>query len=91
MKITYAYIKEPWKETEAFKIVPFERIDRHGNKRHIYGDIWAMPGGKTVSTIELENIVKDMGMTITFEEVDDPIRHNMSVILTDGAIDTVHV
>lgn len=82
MKITYAYIHEPWEGTETFKVVPFERIDRHGKKRLMYSDIWAMPGGKTVSTVELENIVRDMWKTLTFETVEEATDHNLAVVLT---------
>lgn len=82
MKITYAYINEPWEGSETFKIVPFERIDRHGKKRLMYSDIWAMPEGKTVSTVELENIVRNMGKTLTFETVEEATDHNLAVVLT---------
>lgn len=87
MKITYAYINEPWEGSETFKIVPFERIDRHGKKRFLYSDIWAMPEGKTINTEELKNIARDMGKTITFETIDVATDHNLAIVLTDGVAD----
>lgn len=70
MKITYAYIINPWPGIEMFKVVPFMRIRPHG-RRIIYENIWALPDedakSKTVSTIELKAIANDMGRQIVFK------------------------